>query len=255
VFSFSDDIQLNVDYLKLKHLIGSLNRDELQKETAFLIKQRDSLRFWKNYVNTPEIIYLSIQASYFMTHYCHGYKKDYNENLPKDIKAQIEFYKQRSEEILVKPIWNEGMHVRFINLNNIYCAFLILGGKDDIKKAVQKLEHLLVNFQQIAFQRLYDALFATLILGYFFLDDNSSIQECYKRYEKLTSNVNKNVENDLTIKAVYYASQWNSTQRKQYVEKLQAILEKAVENDQLKHLQSFITNVVEHFDIPLKQVK
>ena len=93
------------------------------------------------------------------------------------------------------------------------------------------------------------------MLGYFFLDDNANILECYKRYEKLTSNVNKNVENDLTIKAVYYASQWNSTQRKQYVEKLQAILEKATENDKLKHLQSFITNVVEHFEIPLKQVK
>ena len=56
IFSFSDDIQLNVDYLKLKHLIATMSRDELQKEAAFLIKQRDPLRFWKNYVNTPEII-------------------------------------------------------------------------------------------------------------------------------------------------------------------------------------------------------
>lgn len=255
IFSFSDDIQLNVDYLKLKHLIGSMSRDELQKESAFLIKEREPLRFWKNYVNTPEIIYLSIQASYFMTHYCHGYKKDYNENLPKEVKSQIEFYKLKCEEILAKPIWNEGMHVRFINLNNIYCGFLILGSKDDIKKAIEKLEYLLVNFQQIAFQRLYDALFATLILGYFFLEDNESIQECYKRYEKLTANINKNIENDLTIKAIYYASQWSSTQRKQYVEKLQSITDKAFENDKLKHLQSFITDVVEHYEIPMKAVK
>ncbi len=255
IFSFSDDIQLNVDYLKLKHLIGSMSRDELQKETAFLIKQREPLRFWKNYVNTPEIIYLSIQASYFMTHYCHGYQKDYNENLPKEVKSQIEFYKTKCEEILAKPIWNEGMHVRFINLNNIYCGFLILGTKEDIKKAIEKLEYLLVNFQQIAFQRLYDALFATLILGYFFLDENENIQECYKRYEKLTANVNKNVENDLTIKAIYYASQWNCTQRKQYIEKLLTISEKVSENHKLIHLQNFIGNVVEYFEIPTKEVK
>ncbi|OFY99355.1 MAG: hypothetical protein A3K10_04795 [Bacteroidetes bacterium RIFCSPLOWO2_12_FULL_31_6] len=255
IFSFSDDIQLNVDYLKLKHLIGTMNRDELQKETAFLIKQREPLRFWKNYVNTPEIIYLSIQASYFLTHYCQGYKKDYNENLPKEVRSQIEFYKKRCEEILAKPIWNEGMHVRFINLNNIYCGLLILGTKEEIKKAVEKLEYLLVNFQQIAFQRLYDALFATLILGYFFLEDNESIQECYKRYEKLTANINKNIENDLTIKSIYYASQWNSTQRKQYVEKLQGISDKAAENDKLKHVQNFISDVVDHYEIPMKTIK
>ncbi len=255
IFSFSDDIQLNVDYLKLKHLIGSMSRDELQKETAFLIKQREPLRFWKNYVNTPEIIYLSIQASYFMTHYCQGYKAGYNESLPKEIKSQIEFYKKKCEEILTKPIWNEGMHVRFINLNNIYCGFLILGTREDIKIAVEKLEHLLVNFQQIAFQRLYDALFATLILGYFFLGDNESIQECYKRYEKLTANVNKNIENDLTIKAMYYASQWNSTQRKQYIEKLQSITDKTSESETLCHLKSFITDMVDHYDIPIKTTK
>ena len=255
IFSFSDDIQLNVDYLKLKHLIGSMSRDELQKESAFLIKQREPLRFWKNYVNTPEIIYLSIQASHFMTNHCHGYKKDYNANLPKEIKAQIAFYKEKTEEVLAKPIWKQGLHVRYINLNNIYCAFLILGTREEIKKATETLEYLLVNYQQIAFQRLYDALFATLILGYFFLDDNESIQECYKRYEKLTANVNKNVENDLTIKAVYYTSQWNSTQRKQYIEKLLGISEKAAENDKLKHLQNFISEVVEYFEIPMKLVK
>ncbi|MFL5765441.1 MAG: hypothetical protein ACJ77K_15960 [Bacteroidia bacterium] len=255
IFSFSDDIQLNVDYLKLKHLIGSMSRDELQKETAFLIKQREPLRFWKNYVNTPEIIYLSIQASYFLTRYCHGYRKDYNESLPKDVRQQIEYYKKRSEEILDKPIWNEGMYVRFINLNNIYCGFLILGDKNDVKKAVEKLEYLLVNFQQIAFQRLYDALFATLILGYFFLQDHEKIQECYKRFEKLTATTNKNLENDLTIKAIYYASQWISTQRKQYSEKLQGVYEKAAENEKLTHLQTLIGDLADYFEIPVKVLR
>ena len=252
IFSFSDDIQLNVDYLKLKHLIGSMSRDELQKETAFLIKQRDSLRFWKNYVNTPEIIYLSIQASYFLTHYCYGYRKDYFENLPKDVRAQIQFYKEKTEEVLEKDIWDEGMHVRFSNLNNIYCGFLILGSKEDIKKGVERLKYLLVNFQQIAFQRLYDALFATLMLGYFFLEDHEGIQECYKRFEKLTASTNKNLENDLTIKAIYYTSQWIRTKRKQYLEKLQVISSKTTENGTLKHLQTLITDMVDYFNIPMK---
>lgn len=249
VFSFSDDIQLNVDYLKLKLLIYKLSKDELQKEAANLIEKREPLRFWKNYVNTPEIIYLSIQASYFLTHYCYGYKKDYNEQLPQEIKDQIDHYRIKCEEIMAKPIWNEGMHVRFINLNNIYCGFLILGSKDDVKKAINKLESLLVNYQQIAFQRLYDALFSILILGYFFLGDHEGIQECYKRYEKLTVNTSKNIENDLTIKAVYYVSQWINTQRKQYVEKLFGVLDKVKELEKLPHVDKFITELIDYYEI------
>lgn len=251
IFSFSDDIQLNVDYLKLKLLIHKLDKDELQKEAATLIKKREPLRFWKNYVNTPEIIYLSIQASYYLTHYCFGYRKDYNENLPKEIKTQIGFYKKKCEEILTKPIWDEGLYVRFINLNNIYCGFLILGTREEIQKAVEKLESLLVNFQQIAFQRLYDALFATLMIGYFYLGDHEGIQECYKRYEKLTAGTSKNPENDVTIKAIYYTSQWLNTQRKQYVEKLQAMYKKTHENDKLKHVETLIRDMISYFEIPV----
>lgn len=255
IFSFSDDIQLNVDYLKLKLLIYKLNKDELQQQTAELIEQREPLRFWKNYVNTPEIIYLSIQASYFLTHYCYGYKKDYNEHLPKEIKQQIRHYIEKCEEIIAKPIWNEGMHVRFINLNNIYCGFLLLGSKDDIKKAINKMESLLVNYQQIAFQRLYDALFSILILGYFFLGDHEGIQECYKRYEKLTVGTSKNLENDFTIKAVYYVSQWLSTQRKQYIEKLNGILDKVKENKKLPHVEKVITDMIDYYEIPKTKSK
>lgn len=250
IFSFSDDIQLNVDYLKLKHLIYKLDKNELQKEAAALIKKREPLRFWKNYVNTPEIIYLSIQASYYLTHYCYGYRKNYNENLPKDVKTQIEFYKKKCEEILAKPIWDEGLFVRYINLNNIYCGFLLFGTKEDIRKAIDKLESLLVNFQQIAFQRLYDALFATLMIGYFYINDNEGIQECYKRYEKLTAGTSKNIENDVTIKAIYYTSQWLSTQRKQYVEKLQSVYRKVQETDTLKHVETLIKDMIIYFEIP-----
>jgi len=252
IFSFSDDIQLNVDYLKLKHLIYRVDSETLQQEAATLIKKREPLRFWKNYINTPEIIYMSIQASYYLTHFCFGYRKDYNINLPKEVKSQIAYYKEKCEEILEKPIWNDGLYVRFINLNNIYCGFLLLGSKEDVKKAIDKLESLLVNFQQIAFQRLYDALFATLMLGYFFLNDHEGIQECYKRYEKLTAGSSKNIENDLTIKAIYYVSQWQSTQRKQYIEKLQGVLTKVSENEKLPHLQKVIEDMIEYFEVYAK---
>jgi hypothetical protein len=252
IFSFSDDIQLNVDYLKLKHLMYTLDNEELQKESAHLIKKREALRFWKNYVNTPEIIFLSIQCSYFLSEYNHGYRKDYNKNLPASLKEEIAYYRSRCQEMLAKPIWEEGLHVRYINLQNIYCAFLILGTEQDIRQAIASLEALLVNFQQIPFHRLYDALFATLVLGLFFVQDHQGIQECYKRYEKLTAGLNKNQENDLTVKAVYYASQWIHSGRKQYLEKLQSVLDKSKVDPQLKLVQVLILDIAEYFVIDVK---
>ncbi|MFI5149076.1 MAG: hypothetical protein ACHQRM_05035 [Bacteroidia bacterium] len=252
IFSFSDDIQLNVDYLKLKHLMYTLDNQELQKESAHLIKKREALRFWKNYVNTPEIIFLSIQCSYFLSEYNHGYRKDYNKQLPLQVKEEVAYYKSRCVEMLNKPIWEEGLHVRYINLQNIYSGFLILGTDEEIRQAVANLEALLVNFQQIPFHRLYDALFATLILGLFFLQDHLAIQECYKRYEKLTAGISKNLENDLTVKCVYYASQWIHSQRKQYLEKLQAVLNKTKEDPKLKQVQVLIEDIAVYFTIELK---
>jgi hypothetical protein len=252
IFSFSDDIQLNVDYLKLKHLMYTLDNAELQKESANLIKKREALRFWKNYVNTPEIIFLSIQCSYFLSEYNHGYRKDYNKNLPAVLKDELAYYRTRCLEMLNKPIWEEGLHVRYINLQNIYCGFLILGTEQDIRLAISNLEALLVNFQQIPFHRLYDALFATLVLGLFFVQDHLAIQECYKRYEKLTAGLNKNQENDLTVKSIYYASQWIHSSRKQYLEKLQGVLNKTRLDPKLKQVQVLIEDIGDYFQIEIK---
>ena len=251
IFSFSDDIQLNVDYLKLKHLMYTLDNQELQKESAHLIKKREPLRFWKNYVNTPEIIFLSIQASYFMSEYCHGYRKDYNKNPPVALKEELKYYKSCCTEMLAKPIWEEGLHVRYINLQNIYSGFLLLGTEDEIKQAIANLEALLVNFQQIPFHRLYDALFATLVLGQFFIQDHQGIQESYKRYEKLTAGINKNPENDLTVKSIYYASQWIHSGRKQYFEKLQGVYNKTKADDKLKLVKMLIADLSSYFNIEL----
>ena len=49
IFSFSDDIELNIDYLKMKLLVAMLNPDDLQIEAAALLKKRETPRFWKNY--------------------------------------------------------------------------------------------------------------------------------------------------------------------------------------------------------------
>jgi hypothetical protein len=252
VFSFSDDIWLNADYLRIKHLLSSMSSEDLRKESAALLKKREPLRFWKNYLNTPEIIFLSLQASSLLSTYYYGYRKDFHSSIPQEVMQQIGFSKKRCEEIIAKPFWNEGLHVRYINLNNIYCGFLLFGTKDDLRKAVRTIESLLVNYQQIAFHRLYDALFATLIMANFFLEEHEAVASCYKRYEKLTNSLNRNNENDLTIRIYYYASQWITAKRNQYVEKMLVIYDKVKKDPKLKPLRALIRDISAHYSIPLK---
>jgi hypothetical protein len=227
IFSFSDDIELNIAYLKLKLLVSWLPSEELLKEATVLLKKRETPRFWKNYLNTAQIAFISIQASVLVSRYGFGYRKGWNENLPEEIKEQINFYRITCEEIISQSNWSEeNLHVRFINLNNLHCCFLLLGSRSDIRKATEIMEGLLFNYQQVSFHRMYDQIFATLIMAYFMLEEHVKVQECYKRYEKLTSNSSKLMENDLTIKAYYYVSQWIITGRKQYQEKLNGLVAK-----------------------------
>jgi hypothetical protein len=252
VFSFSDDIWLNADYLRIKHLLSSMNSEDLRKESAALLKKREPLRFWKNYLNTPEIIFLSLQASSLLSTYFYGYRAGFRESLPQDVRQQIEFSRKRCEEILQQPFWNKGMHVRFINLNNIYCGFLLFGDKEDLRKVIKTIESLMVNYQQIAFHRLYDALFATLVMAHFFLEEYDAVASCYKRYEKLTNSLNRNTENDLTIRIYYFASQWITSDRRQYVEKLQGIYDRVKKDPKLKPIRDLVKDISSHYSIPIR---
>jgi hypothetical protein len=251
VFPFSDDIVLNVEYLKLKHFINTASKEELHKEVKNIIKHREPLRFWKNYINFSEIFLLSVEAGIFLNTYFYGYRKNFRADLPDDVKQEVEFCKNKCESILAAPLWQKGLHVRYININNIYCCFLLLGDETDIRKCIKTINSLLVNYQQISFHRLYDALFGTLSLAHLFLHEYDEVAKSFKRYEKLTKDVNSHPENDLSIRAIYFASQWVATERKQYAEKLNAILaqtqkEKAV----LSKVTALILDLKSYFKIP-----
>lgn len=250
IFSFSDDVELNIDYLKLKLLVSWLKPEELQKEAAVLLKKRETPRFWRNYLNTAQIAFISIQASVLVSRYGFGYRKGWNENLPDEIREQIQAYRKASEDILSQYNWGEeNLHVRYINMSNLYCCFLLLGTKEDIRQVTITMEALLFNYQQVAFHRMYDQIFATIIMAYFMLEEYVKVQECYKRYEKLTANNTKLPENDMTIKAYYYVSQWLQSGRKQYQEKLNNLLEKTEGIQNLETLRHLILDLKEYFKI------
>jgi len=248
IFSFTDDIELNVDYLKLKLLISWLEKDELQKVAANILKKRETPKFWRNYLNSAQIAFISIQTSLLASNYGFCYRKGWYETLAPELKEEIASYKKSCEEILASPTWEEeNLHVRFINVSNIYCCLLLMNSYEDVKRVPPLIEGLLFNYQQVAFHRMYDQIFATLIMAYFILEDYQKVQECYKRYEKLTANSTKNMENDMTIKAYYYAAQWINSGRKQYQDKMNGLLEKAEGVKNLENVRNLVVDMKEYF--------
>lgn len=248
IFSFTDDIELSVDYLKLKLLISWLEKDELQKVAANLLKKRETPKFWRNYLNSAQIGFISIQASLLASSYGFCYRKGWYEQIDPEIKEEIAAYRKSCEDILASPTWEEeNLYVRYINVSNVYCALLIMSSIDDVKRVPPLIEGLLFHYQQVAFHRMYDQIFATLIMAYFISEDYQKVQECYKRYEKLTANSTKNMENDLTIKAYYYAAQWINSGRKQYQDKMNGLLEKSRELKNLENVQKLVIDMKEYF--------
>lgn len=248
IFSFTDDIELNVDYLKLKLLISWLEKDELQKVAANLLKKRETPKFWRNYLNSAQIGFISIQASLLASTYGFCYRKGWYDQLPHELREEIAAYRKSCEEILASPTWEEeNLYVRYINISNVYCCLLIMSSLDDVKRVPPLIEGLLFNYQQVAFHRMYDQIFATLIMAYFISEDYQKVQECYKRYEKLTANSTKNLENDLTIKAYYYSAQWINSGRKQYQDKMNGLLEKSKEAKNLENVRNLVADMKEYF--------
>jgi len=253
ILNFADDVLLNSEYLKLKQLLAINNQEEIHKRSYEMIHKRPNQLFWKSYVNSPLIFNLSIQASYYLSNYGFPYKNNAQDLIPDFVKVELSFLKKTCEELIQNTnSWGEGMYVRYINLCTIYASFLILGDKQVIKKAIDLLERVLISYQQINIQKIYDALFCILIMGYFALKQYEQVAACFKRYEKLTAKTAINKENDITIKAYYYVAQWLQTQRNQYKEKLFKTIKLANEA-KLYQTETLIKELVNYFKIPISK--
>lgn len=251
IFAFSDDVLLNIDYLRLKHFMHEFNEDDILKEATKITKKWQELRFWQSHIDTAQIVSLSLQASYYVTRYCISYKTNYLDQIPAHVKENINETVLICERLIETLKEEPDAHVRFINLNNIYCTLLLLCGTEKIKRSTEILEGILINYQQIPFQKLYDAIFANLIIAYFSLENHQAVADCYRRYEKLTAKRVKIEENDLTIKSFYYVSQWKQSGREQYLEKIRMILQEIKEHPELESTKKLIEELLDYFKVPI----
>jgi hypothetical protein len=249
-FHYLDDMYFKILGLQLQLDVNNNNTESMNQEVKKMNNISSFLKFWKSYINIPEIFSFSVQASHYMSSYAFFFRDDYHKTLPSDIKQNMMFLKQKLETELAKNVWDDGEYIiKLINLKCFYAAILLTGDTNDKNKSVKILEDTLVSYQQIPFQKFLDGMFVALIMGYFSLKQYDKVISTYKRYKKITSDQIVVKENDLTIDAYYFTSQYLTNQRNQYIEKLKATNDNA--ND-FEHVRMLITELMSYYKIPSK---
>lgn len=250
VFPFLVDLNYRITYLKLRHLLQSMDMDSIMEQTATILNISDDVLFWKNFVNLPELFSFAIQASYYASKYMTPYKEDHIESLPDEVKKQLDRLKARCKEQIETNKWEEQFTIKFINLQTIYSGLLLLGDKKEIKESISVLEGILFNYQQLPFHTFIDPIFINLIIGYFSLGQYDDVETSYRRYKKMTNNKVVNPENDLTLHGFYYASKWLETERKQYVKKINKVYQD-MSVPSMKDNREILKNLMEYYKIPI----
>jgi hypothetical protein len=249
-FHYLDDMYFKILGLRLQLDVNNNNTESMLLEVKKMNSISSFLKFWKSYINIPEIFSFSVQASHYLSSYAFFFRHDYHKTLPSDIKENMLFLRQKLEAELSKNIWNDGEYIiKLINLKCFYSAILLTGDTNDKLKSVKNLEDTLVSYQQIPFQKFLDGMFVALIMGYFSLEQYSKVVSTYKRYKKITSDQIVVKENDLTIDAYYFTSQYLTTQRKQYTEKINVTYD---ESTDFEHVRLLIAELVSYYKIPVK---
>lgn len=247
-YHYLDDMYFKILGQRLQHNVNTTNTEALLNEVKKMNGISSFLKYWKSYINIPELFSLSVQVSHYMSAYGFVFRNDYQKKLPKDVLESINYLKNRLEEVLTKNIWDESHVIKFINVRCFYSAILLTGDEKDKNKSIKMLEDTLVSYQQIPFQKFLDGIFVALIMGYFSLKEYHKVVISYKRYKKITADQIVIRENDLTIDAYYFAAQYLTNQRNQYTEKLKLTFD---ESGSYSHIQKLIAELVSYYKLPL----
>ena len=252
ILPFMEDIYSKFSFYKLNLSTTDLSSKEGKNEYQKLLTHNRYLKFWQNYVNIPELYAITIKSTYYLTRYhCINHRNDFRQVIPPDDRQDIARLAARCEELINKDIWEPDHINDLIHFRLAWSALLLLGERADISKGVDNLEKLMTTYQQITFSESMDSIFICLMIGYFAMNDYKSCVDTFKRYIKLSKGRVVNSENDLEIHTYYYVSQWISSERKQYLRKIQENYQRAGLHNSRKVIQQTILEMVQYFNIPL----
>lgn len=249
---FMEDLYSKFCFYKLNLSTTDLSSKEGKNEYQKLLTHNRFLKFWQNYVNIPELYAITIKSTYYLSRYHSiNHREDFRQVIPLEDRNDIARLAKRCEELIAKDIWEPDHINDLIHFRLAWSALLLLGENDDIRQGVDNLEKLMTTYQQITFSESMDSIFICLMIGYFAMNDYKSCVDTYKRYIKLSKGRIVNSENDLEIHSYYYVSQWISSERKQYLKKIQENYQRAGQHNSRKVIQQTILEMVQYFNIPL----
>ncbi len=246
-FPYLEDLEYRVTYLKLRFLIQDFDDERVMELSSKILENADETLFWQSFVNKPEIFSVAVRASFLSSRFNSAFKENHDE-LISEYKTIIKDSCVRCENLLEqKRILSTD--TKNINLTSIYCCLLILGDKNDNKKAISLLENLLFSYQQIPFHAYIDPIFTVIISAHFNIKDYENLENSYRRYKKMTDKKAVNAQNDFTIHFLFYTSKWLMTERKQYLKKIEKLIAETPETIRNGNL---VNDVVEYFEMSIK---
>lgn len=251
IFPYLVDFSHRVRYLKIRFNMQQSNMEEVMGNALKIIGGNEEILYWNSYINQPEIISILTRVNYLASYYMKSFREDHHDLLPDDIVAQIQVLLKKCKQLLANEMLQEKFTLRYISLTAIYGLTLLINGrKEDLNEAVERLNQILFNYQQLAFHSYVDAIYSVLGTAYFCLKDFDKVDENYRRYKKATKGKPVNTSNDITIHVFFYTAKWLETGRKQYVKKLESILEK-VDSDHLSGIRNTFVEIIDYFELPI----
>lgn len=247
-FNYLDDIYFNLLAQKLQHEVNTKNVDTMLVDLKKMNNSSSFLKYWKSYVNDPELFSISAQTSYYISTYGHVYKDNYHKTLPSEVSENLKYLRKRLEGEIAKNVWDDGHVIKLIHVKCLYAAILLTGNEKDKIECVKSLENTLISYQQIPFQKFLDGIFATLVMGYFSLKQYDKVVSTYKRYKKITSDQIVVKENDLTIDLYYFTAQYLTNKRNQYIEKIKTTYNNA---ESFAHVRDLAKDITQYYSIPV----
>jgi hypothetical protein len=248
VFPFLFDIKGIFGFLILNSPLIKNDTPEGKKYFKELTRHYSSVKFWKNYLNMPQIFSIAVQATRFISSYHYQiHRSDYLQVLPAADLKTIEQLTEKCAELMKLDIWQKHYKNDLVSVQMLYGALLILSGKDNVRKGIDELESLLTSYQQLNLSGSTDSIFLALMIGYFSSKKYEKCSDTFKRYQKVIKNKPVYDGNDISIHTYYYLSRWIETESKQYVAKLESNYQRTQEANGPK---SAIEELVKYFNVP-----
>lgn len=250
VFPFLFDVKGIFGFLLLNSPLANINTPEGKRHFKELTKHYNSVKFWKNYLNMPQIFSIAVQSTRFVSSYHYlVHRSDYHTLVSAADQKILNELSDKCAELLALNIWDKHYKNDLVSVQMLYGALLILKGGDKIKNGIEVLESLLTSYQQLNLSGSTDSVFLALMIGYFSVKKYDKCSDTFKRYQKVIKDKPVYDGNDISIHTYYYLSRWLESHSNQYVIKLEANYKRAKDaGGQLKAMQELF----KYFEVPAR---